>query len=174
MLQTDAHPVVCVTWNDAVAFCKWASAKEGIKYRLPTEAEWEYACRAGTVKPFAFGQMIASGQVNWHTSRTKRPKPVGSFKPNAWGLYDMHGNAWEWCQDWYWEHYYHKSPATDPTGPPENVANSFVPFGKVRIYRGGSWNTFASDCRSANREHFVPNGWGSEIGFRAASSTRSE
>ena len=134
--QTDEHPVVNVSWNDAVAFCKWLSQKEGKTYRLPTEAEWEYACRAGTTTRYYSGDdpetLAKVGNVADAAAKAKFPDwkytikandgyvftaPVGKFKPNAFGLYDMHGNAWQWCADWYGADYYAKSPADDPTGP---------------------------------------------------------
>ena len=134
--QTDEHPVVNVSWNDAVAFCKWLSRKEGKTYRLPTEAEWEYACRAGTTTRYYSGDdpetLAKVGNVADATAKAKFPdwkctikasdgyvftSPVGSFRPNAFGLYDMHGNAWQWCADWYGKEYYATSPADDPTGP---------------------------------------------------------
>jgi formylglycine-generating enzyme required for sulfatase activity len=125
--QGEGHPVVCVSWDDAVAFCGWLSRREGKRYRLPTEAEWEYACRAGTTTPFSFGKTISPDQANYEGSfapgRGKKgicraqTTPVGSFPPNAWGLFDMHGNVWEWCQDWYGHDYYRDSPREDPQGP---------------------------------------------------------
>src|SRR5262249_14127530 len=124
------HPVEGVTWEDAVEFCRLLSFKEreaGRVYRLPTEAEWEYACRAGSTTPFAFGPGASSTQANFsgdHPYEEGAPGPylqstsaVGSYEPNAWGLYDMHGNVWEWCADWYRPDYYASSPAVDPPGP---------------------------------------------------------
>jgi formylglycine-generating enzyme required for sulfatase activity len=159
--QTDEHPVVNLSWNDAVAFCKWLSNKEGKTYRLPTEAEWEYACRAGTTTRYYNGDdpaMLAKvGNVADATFMAKFPEdkggieasdgyvftsPVGSFKPNAFGLYDMHGNAWEWCQDWFGSGYYAKSPTDDPTGPTT---------GSYHVDRGGCWYCKAYRCRSAYR-----------------------
>ena len=118
--QTDEHPVVCMSWNDAVEFCKWLSRKEGKTYRLPTEAEWEYACRAGTTTRYYSGDdpetLAKVGNVADAAAKAKFPEwtwtikasdgyvftaPVGRFKPNAFGLYDMHGNAGQWCADWY-------------------------------------------------------------------------
>jgi formylglycine-generating enzyme required for sulfatase activity len=150
--QTDAHPVVSVSWNDAVAFCKWLSRKEGKTYRLPTEAEWEYACRAGTTTRYYSGDdpetLAKVGNVADATAKARFPDwehtirgsdgyvftaPAGSFKPNAFGLYDMHGNAWQWCSDWFgkgYKEYYATSPANDPTGPGS---------GWGRVVRGGAW-----------------------------------
>ena len=134
--QTDEHPVVNVSWNDAVAFCKWLSKKEDKTYRLPSEAEWEYACRAGTTTRYYSGDdpetLATVGNVADAAAKAQFPdwkwtikandgyvftSPVGKFKPNAFGLYDMHGNAWQWCADWYGADYYTKSPTDDPTGP---------------------------------------------------------
>ena len=141
--------MVNVSWNDAVAFCKWLSRKEGKTYRLPTEAEWEYACRAGTTTRYYSGDdpetLAKVGNVADAAVKAKFPDwkftikandgyvftaPVGKFKPNAFGLYDMHGNAWQWCADWYGPEYYAKSLADDPTGPAS---------GNGRVLRGGSW-----------------------------------
>ena len=159
--QTDEHPVINVSWNDAVEFCKWLSKKESKTYRLPTEAEWEYACRAGTTTRYYSGDdpetLAKVGNVADAAAKAQFPDwkftikandgyvftaPVGKFKPNAFGLYDMHGNAWQWCADWYGAEYYAKSPADDPTGPDT---------GDVRVLRGGSWGSGPDDARSAVR-----------------------
>lgn len=184
--QTDRHPVVNVTWNDAAAFCKWLSHKEEAEYRLPTEAEWEYACRAGTTTHFSQGDnaggLAAVGNVADETARRKLARyqswsytsdrdgyaftaPVGSFRPNAYGLHDMHGNAWEWCADWYDADYYGNSPATDPRGPSK---------GTKRIGRGGSWISRAADCRSANRLKDAPDARIDGGGFRVVRVPSSE
>ncbi len=163
--QTDEHPVVNVTWNDAVAFCRWLSRKEGKTYRLPTEAEWEYACRAGTTTRYHSGHdpetLAKVANVADATAKAKFPvgwgasdgyvftAPVGQFKPNAFGLYDMHGNAWQWCADWYGADYYGKSPVDDPTGPDS---------GTFRVLRGGSWFLGPHFARSAARYRGVPGG----------------
>ena len=146
------YPVERVSWEHAVTFCKKLSAKEGKTYRLPTEAQWEYACRAGTATPFAFGDTISTDQANYKGTSTygNAPQgayrecttPVGTFRPNAWGLYDMHGNVYEWCQDWYAKDAYAKLPRTDPRGPSG---------GKFRVKRGGSWQHDPIRCRSADR-----------------------
>ena len=176
--QTDEHPVVTVSWNDAVAFCKWLGRKEGKTYRLPTEAEWEYACRAGTTTRYSSGDdpetLAKVGNVADATLRAKLPDsvdntikasdgyvftaPVGQFKPNAFGLYDMHGNAWQWCADWYGEDY-GKSPADNPTGPET---------GTERVFRGGSWYNGPNDCRSATRHRSTPGDRDNFTGFRVA------
>jgi formylglycine-generating enzyme required for sulfatase activity len=180
--QTDNHPVVNVTWNDAVAFCKWLSRKEGKTYRLPTEAEWEYACRAGTTTRYSSGDdpetlakvanvadaAFKAKVPDWKYTTIKASdgyvftSPVGLFKPNAFGLYDMHGNAWQWCADrydGYHEEYYAKSPADDPTGPDS---------GDARVLRGGSWHDGPHGARSAARFSFVPVHRSATIGFRVA------
>ena len=171
--QGDSHPVVCVSWNDAVAFCEWLSQKEGKTYRLPTEAEWEYACRAGTTTVFSNGDdprklvEVANILDEAYTEMPPRPQPdlndgyagtapVGSFHPNAFGLYDMHGNAWEWCQDRYDEGYYGHSPDTDPTGPPEGD----------RVTRGGAIDCPPRYCFSANRDRVKASERVGNLGFR--------
>ena len=160
--QTDTHPVVNVTWNDAVAMAAWLGRTEGRRYRLPTEAEWEYAARAGTRTryqngddPLALAEVANSFDTAaapyWprFASHASPPNdgfaftaPVGSFRPNAFGLYDMHGNAWEWVSDWYGEDYYARSPVDDPQGPAD--AN-------VHVRRGGSWHTWPLYLRSSYR-----------------------
>ncbi|MDB5851291.1 MAG: recombination protein RecF [Rhodoferax sp.] len=160
--QTDDHPVVNVTWNDAVALAAWLSRTEGRTYRLPTEAEWEYACRAGTRTRYQNGDdpqaqaqvantFDASAAPYWPRWKKEAltasdgfafTAPVGSFAPNAFGLYDMHGNAWEWVSDWYGEDYYAKSPVDDPQGPVD---------ARVHVRRGGSWHTWALYTRSSFR-----------------------
>ncbi len=177
--QTDDHPVVNVSWNDATAFCRWLSKKEKKAYRLPTEAEWEYACRAGTKTAYHFGDdpegLAKAGNVADATAREKfeawklgiKAKdghaftaPVGKFGANAWGLHDMHGNAWEWCSDWYDSKTYTKEARTDPTGPDS---------GKARVQRGGGWSSAAHRCRSAARVGRDPVSYrGCYLGFRVA------
>ena len=151
----DELPVYQIRPYETVWFCKRLSEmpeekKAGRKYRLPTEAEWEYACRAGTMTPFNFGSQLNGRQANCDGTRpygtdTKRPNlekksPVGTYPANAWGLYDMHGNVWEWCSDWYGE--YPSGSVTDPSGPAR---------GWQRVYRGGDWRVDAVNCRSADR-----------------------
>jgi formylglycine-generating enzyme required for sulfatase activity len=176
--QTDEHPVINVNWNDAAAFCKWLSRKEGKDYRLPTEAEWEYACRAGTKTRYSSGDdpetLAKAGNVPDAAYKAKFPKekytiqasdgyvftaPVGSFKPNAFGLHDMHGNAWQWCADWYGDKYYATSPINDPTGPDS---------GAFRVLRGGSWNDWPVVARSAKRRGHLPVDRSYVTGFRVA------
>jgi len=159
-------PVESISWEDTQAFISKLNQQEGTgKYRLPTEAEWEYACRAGTNGPFYFGRCLSTDQANYdgnyplegcHKGEDRnKTTPVGSFEPNSFGLYDMHGNVWEWCQDWYGD--YPTSAVTDPTGP-EN--------GSYLVLRGGSWGDDAGNCRSANRISGVPIDRSRIIGFR--------
>ena len=161
-VQGGNHPVVNVTWNDALALSRWLTEKEGVRYRLPSEAEWEYAARAGTRTRYHSGNDVQSllkvsnlfdidAAKNWPKWQRyaleghdgfEFTAPVGSFAPNAFGLYDMHGNVWEWCADWYDEHYYAKSPLNDPPGPAS---------GDVRVRRGGSWHTWPFYARASFR-----------------------
>jgi formylglycine-generating enzyme required for sulfatase activity len=177
--QTDEHPVVNVSWNDAVAFTTWLSDKEGIIYRLPTEAEWEYACRAGTTTAYFHGSdcegLAALGNVADATARAKHPEwtdaiaardgfvytaPVGQFRPNAFGLYDMHGNVWEWCRDGYDALTYQQSPGVDPSGPPQAA---------LRVIRGGAWGLRSrEETRSAFRQGRDPSRRATTMGFRVA------
>jgi formylglycine-generating enzyme required for sulfatase activity len=176
--QTDEHPVVNVSWNDAVAFCAWLSKKESKTYRLPTEAQWEYACRAGTTTRYYSGDdpetLAKVGNVADATLKAKIPDwpytikasdgyvftaPVGKFKPNAFGLYDMHGNVWEWCADWYGAEYYAASAADDPKGPAS---------GSGRVIRGGGWDDVAEICRSALRSFSTPGDRFDRLGFRVS------
>jgi formylglycine-generating enzyme required for sulfatase activity len=144
------NPAVDVRWYDAVEFCRKLSDIEGKTYRLPTEAEWEYACRAGTTTQFSFGDSYSSlGDYAWFEGNAFRvgkryAHPVGRKKPNPWGLYDMHGNVWEWCSDYYGEDYYSKSPSVDPMGPPTGTYNCL---------RGGSYYSHVSRLRCSHREH---------------------
>jgi len=142
------NPVESVSWSNAEDFCRKLGQEAGREARLPTEAEWEYACRAGTTTAFSFGDGTSGlGDHAWYSGNSGgKSHPVGQKEPNAWGLYDMHGNVWEWCQDRYDNHYYQATPASDPTGPPG---------GYSRVLRGGSWNYALPDyCRSANRGGF--------------------
>lgn len=165
--QRDDHPVTNVSWNDAVAMAAWLSKQEGVTYRLPTEAEWEYAARTGQRSRYQHGDdpqaltqsantFDAAASANWqrweqHALRGNDgyafTAPVGSFAPNAFGLHDMHGNVWEWVADWYGEDYYARSPVDDPQGPAK---------GNVRVRRGGSWHTWALYARSSYRNWNTP------------------
>jgi formylglycine-generating enzyme required for sulfatase activity len=131
-----------VSWDEATRFCKKLSEKTRQAVRLPTEAEWEYACRAGSKTRFCFGDADDGlGDYAWFGANSgDKTHPVGQKKPNAWGLHDMHGNLWEWCSDWYGE--YAADPATDPTGPTT---------GAGRVLRGGCWGCDAQACRSGTR-----------------------
>ena len=151
----DDLPAERLSWKDAVAFCDKLSENEGKIYRLPTEAQWEYACRAGAAGPFAGPGKI--NEVAWHYGNSKRQThPVAAKKPNDWGLYDMHGNVAEWCSDYYAADY-PDEPVTDPTGPPSGAA---------RVVRGGAWDAFTPGCRSAARLSRSPAHQLKSTGFR--------
>jgi formylglycine-generating enzyme required for sulfatase activity len=130
-------------------------------YRLPTEAEWEYSCRGGasSSRPFHFGNSLSSKQANFHDTALGRTCKVGQYAKNDYGLFDMHGNVWEWCSDWYGEDYYGKSPPRDPQGPSE---------GSLRVIRGGSWTSPCKACRSGNHDRSEPANRNLNLGFRVA------
>ena len=185
--QNENHPVSLVSWFDAIHYCNWLSEQEGLTpaymingndviwnrnangYRLPTEAEWEYACRAGTTTPFNVGWNITSDQANYNAEHPYNGNPggeyraqaieVGSFEPNAWGLYDMHGNVLEWC--WNWDYNsdldYPSRTLTDPLGPSS---------GPHRVLRGGSWYWYGNSVRSARRGSAYGAPIATHIGFR--------
>ena len=170
----DEHPVVFINWPDAEAFCRWLSAKEGKTYRLPTEAEWEKAARGGLEgKKYPWGDAPPDGsQCNFADRQTDfpwsdkniddgfaYPAPVGSFPPNGYGLYDMAGNVWEWCQDWFDWDYYKRSPAGNPTGALSGIDRSI---------RGGSWSNDADTMRCAFRGSIFPVVPSHPRGFRIA------
>jgi formylglycine-generating enzyme required for sulfatase activity len=175
--QGDKLPVEQVSWHDAVEFCARLSHKTGQEYRLPSEVEWEYACRAGSAKPFAFGDTITTDVVNYNGNYTygnaskgeyrARTTPVGTFPPNAFGLYDMHGNVWEWCADTWYDSY----DGAPNDGTPRINDNPFRllhndnPF---RLLRGGSWYYCPDYCRSAYRSYFYPGYDNNDVGFRVA------
>jgi formylglycine-generating enzyme required for sulfatase activity len=174
--QQDDHPVVQVSWNDAVAYCGWLSAQDGKRYRLPTEAEWEFACRAGTTTRYVHGDdpngLATVGNTADRSFKTQRPlgfewgidaddgyvftAPVGRFRPNAFGLFDLTGNVWEWCQD-RWGRTYDAADVTDPTGPA---------FGEYRVQRGGSWDYPPATNRAAFRSNGSPDYRSHFLGFR--------
>ncbi|MEO2029662.1 MAG: formylglycine-generating enzyme family protein [Fuerstiella sp.] len=161
------NPVENVSWDDAVEFCRKlselpAEKSAGYVYRLPTEAEWEYACRAGTTTAYSFGDSKSElGEYAWYRKNSgDTTHPVGGKPPNAWGLYDMHGNVLEWCQDWY--EYYPSGSVTDPTG---------AASGPYRVYRGGSWISRSGYCRSADRYGRAPDYRFSSGGFRVLRSS---
>jgi formylglycine-generating enzyme required for sulfatase activity len=164
--QAEDHPVVCISWNDAVAFCAWLTRQDGQgrRYRLPTETEWECACRAGTTTAYPWGDRIEDGE-GWCNIADQTAKkqfarwtevapwedgyvytsPVGAFRPNNWGLYDMIGNVWEWCADWYGPYPCGDIKRSKILGKPE-----------YRVLRGGSWYDYARGCRAAFRFRIVP------------------
>jgi formylglycine-generating enzyme required for sulfatase activity len=173
--QDDNHPVVCISWNDAQAFKEWLSRSSGKSYRLPTEAEWEYAARSGGKSyKYSWGNGAPSGNIADKSLKRRfsdlaiwdgyddgyvYTAPVGRFQANNLGLYDMTGNVWEWCQDWYGEKYYSESPKDNPQGP-----NS----GTYRVLRGGSWCYFPRLVRAAYRFWGGPGSRDFTSGFRLA------
>lgn len=168
-----ANPVEQVSWDDVQTFLDRLNALvPGLAAGLPTEAQWENACRAGATPPFSFGKNITPEQVNYDGNNPyadgmeglfrKRTVPVKSLPPNPWGLYEMHGNVREWCADWYGD--YPQGPQTDPSGAPEGV---------YRALRGGSWVNYGQNCRAAYRSRYEPGYRGSTIGFRLAPGQRS-
>jgi formylglycine-generating enzyme required for sulfatase activity len=169
-VQADANnPAVYVSWDEAVEFCSKLSQLEGMTYRLPTEAEWEYACRAGTTSRFSFGDVDSSlGDYAWYNDNADKAgqdyaHPVGRKKPNPWGLYDMHGNIFEWCSDYYDENYYSSSLSVDPNGPP---------LGTSRSLRGGSWDNDADYLRCSYRSGYRVKR-GLLVGFRVVAEGRA-
>ena len=191
-VQDERHPVVCVSWNDATAFCDWLSSKSNKKYTLPSEAQWEYACRAGTNTAYCWGNDPDSGR-GWcnasdQSAKTKNSNweyfnwddgyfytsPAKTFKRNNFGLYDMHGNVWEWCLDWYGSGYYQNSSGSNPKGPAQGDNVSYTVDGikwegGARVLRGGSWGDGPGDCRSANRNGSNPAHRYDHLGFRVVS-----
>ena len=179
--QTDDHPVVLVTWNDAAAFCTWLGKQTRRNVRLPTEAEWEYACRAGTRSAYCWGSGAEAGkgwlngadetgrmEFGWTTplkwaDGAAFTSPVGKYRPNAFGLYDMHGNAWEWCGDRYDADYYAGGHNVDPAG---------ATGVQTRVVRGGAWSCHPKYCRSAFRGRYLPDHLDDSFGFRVAVDAR--
>jgi len=161
------RPVEKVTFFDATAYCAAVTQRErnaghlpaGYEYRLPSEAEWEYACRAGTTNQFSFGDdSTMADQFAWTAENSEATThPVGLKRPNPWGLYDMHGNVWEWCLDWF--AVYPAAPLTDPTGPSSS---------KFKLFKGGGWNQSVDYARSANRFMMSPSNGIHFVGFRVA------
>ncbi|MFM7291384.1 MAG: formylglycine-generating enzyme family protein, partial [Planctomycetia bacterium] len=163
----DDLPVEQVSWDDAVEFCRKLSAlpeerQMGRVYRLPTEAEWEYACRAGTTTQHMFGNEESGlGEYAWFGNNAGgQTHAVGQKKPNAWGLYDVHGNVWEWVNDWYGN--YGSGAVADPQGPSSGASD--------RVIRGGCWDNSAGLCRSALRLRLDPSRRDYDLGFRLALS----
>ena len=151
-----SRPIMKVSWFDATTYAQWLNDITGEDFRLPTEAEWEYACRAGTKTDYSFGEKITEEQANFDRSNN-RTMPVGSYQPNPFGLYEMHGNVWEWCADWYDR--YPTGKVKDPMGPDN---------GKYRVLRGGSWFVNAGLTRSTSRTCDEPGERDHSRGFRLA------
>jgi formylglycine-generating enzyme required for sulfatase activity len=163
--KADKNPVEQMRWSDAVKYCNARSKAEGLEpcydldtwkcnfaangYRLPTEAEWEYACRSGTTTAYSFGDDASKLKAYaWYEDNSgEKPRPVGQKPPNPWGLFDMHGNVWEWCNDFYKVDYYQESPKENPRGPET---------GETKVLRGGAWKFSAESCRSAYRYNENP------------------
>ncbi|MCH2208562.1 MAG: formylglycine-generating enzyme family protein [Lentisphaerales bacterium] len=189
--QDDSHPVVGISWNDAKAFCNWLSKKEGKKYRLPTEAEWEYVCRAGTSTFFSFGDKVRNtihSKANianvelekkypdlvlrqWFLDVNKEPgdkhlytAPVASYPANKWGVHDMHGNVWEWCEDYYQQFFYKQFSKKTATNPVSKTKQSDA--AELRVVRGGSWYNQPLLCRSAARGFYDAPMASVYVGFR--------
>ena len=164
----DKLPVESVSWDNAVEFCERLSRKTKRKYRLPSEAEWEYACRAGTTTPFYFGETITTDLVNYDGNYTyagapkgeycQKTTPVGQFPPNGFGLYDMHGQVWEWCAD-HWHNSYDGAPKDATIWLSSDEAN-------YKLLRGGSWYNYPELCRCANRDFNRRAVFNNLIGFR--------
>jgi len=164
----DNRPVEQVSWEDATAFCATATELTGCVVRLPTEAEWEYACRAGTTTHFHYGDAPDATRINYNAKETwngsaegefrEQTTALGTFPANPWGLWDCHGNVWEWCQDWYDEGYYGRSPDSDPECQDGEQM--------YRVLRGGSWLDYSVDCRAASRNWGEPGSCGNYFGFR--------
>ena len=153
------HPVVGISWGNAVAYCEWLSEQTGWRYSLPSEAEWEYACRAGSDTRYCFGDNERQlDEYAWYSGNAgRKTHPIGEKLPNQWQLFDMHGNVWEWMRDWYGS--YSKEAQRNPSGPET---------GSNRVIRGGGWSYVAVYCRSAYRGRLNPGGRRSSLGFRLA------
>ena len=159
----DNHPIVKVSWHDAVAYCDWLSEKLGGLYRLPTEAEWEYAARGGKKSTgYKYSGSQSAYTVGWIKDNANgKTHAVAQKKANELGLYDMTGNVWEWCADWYDENYYANSPSSNPNGPSS---------GAIRVLRGGGWGYSAAGSCVANRSYDFPSNRNSFRGFRVVLS----
>jgi len=160
------QPVENVSWEDVQVFIRTLNGEDGEQYRLPTEAEWEYACRAGSAGAYCFGNNSDQlGQYAWYEANAGgQTQPVGQLQPNAWGLYDMHGNIYEWVHDWYGK--YPAGAVTDPRGPSRPTLDP------DRVNRGGSWDHDAWGCRSARRGRLTPNSRRDNLGFRLLRTLR--
>ena len=155
--------MINVSWEDAVAYAEWLSAQTGERYRLPSEAEWEYAARAGSATKYSWGNEIGHNRANCNACGSQwdgeKTAPVGSFGPNAWGLHDMHGNLWEWVQD-CWNDNYQGAPADGSAWTSGDC--------EIRVLRGGSWINQPGYLRAAFRNWFTTGGGASALGFRVA------
>jgi formylglycine-generating enzyme required for sulfatase activity len=169
--EHDRRPVESVSWFDAQEFCRRLSRRTGKTYALPSESQWEYACRAGTTTPYAFGTTLSQRQANVASSGTTE---VGSFPANAWGLHDMHGNVWEWCLD-HWHSGYEGAPVdgsawlstTEQQNPSStNPVKGLIDDLEPRLLRGGSWYLIPGACRSASRYRLRPDYAFNAVGFR--------
>jgi formylglycine-generating enzyme required for sulfatase activity len=168
--DSDQRPVERVTWLDAMEFCHRLSQRTGRHYTLPSEAQWEYACRAGSTMPFAFGATLTDQLANYDATTTygdgpkgeyrEQTTPVGMFAANAWGLHDMHGNVWEWCLD-HWHDSYEGAPSDGSASLTPSASEE-----EQRLLRGGSWSDFPRFCRSASRDHDQPVNAYNDVGFR--------
>jgi formylglycine-generating enzyme len=157
------RPVEQVSWDECVSFCSRLGEVDGLRVCLPTEEVWEYACRAGTATQFHFGEALSAAQANFDVDHMHRREkgwgtwwgttPVDRFPPNPWGLYDLHGNVWEWCQDWY-------------EGFPSSLPDVFPPHGPFRGLRGGGWNAAPAHCRAGRRNRGTPGSGFHAFGFR--------
>jgi formylglycine-generating enzyme required for sulfatase activity len=168
----DRRPVIGVSWEDARSYIDWLNRRLGLAdrpdaYRLPSEAEWEFACRAGTTTSFSFGDAVSTAQANFNGDtcdggeNRRKTTPVGAFPPNPFGLHDMHGNVWEWCED-AWNADY------SGTGRPDDGSAWSSGITSRRVVRGGSWKSGALELRSASRSSYSPIDRGDNIGFRLA------
>ncbi|MCR5162727.1 MAG: formylglycine-generating enzyme family protein [Thermoguttaceae bacterium] len=185
------YPMYYLTWNDCQRFCETLSGMTGLEISLPTEAQWEYACRAGSTAPFSFGWKLNGTEANCNGTTPygtteegpylEETTPVKSYEPNAWGLYDMHGNVDEWCREWFDDHYYYtQSASVDPAGPDDCdfiinrdgrwiIINEFLKCRRENdshVSRGGGWDSKAESCRAASRNRFPTNYRGDSMGFR--------
>jgi formylglycine-generating enzyme required for sulfatase activity len=166
--KLDRQPAAMVSWEDAQTYVTWLSQKTGCKYRLLSEAEWEYCCRAGTSSSYAFGNSMAPSRARHSATKLASrlpPHSVGEFPPNAWGLHDMHGLVWEWCQDTYQSSY--------RSAPGDGTASERSGKKRSRVARGGSWKSTPAELRSASRNNFRPDDIKNDLGFRVARDLRN-
>ncbi|NOQ30518.1 MAG: SUMF1/EgtB/PvdO family nonheme iron enzyme [Helicobacteraceae bacterium] len=181
------NPVINVNWTDAVEYCKWIRKKTGKKFKLPSEAEWEYACKAGTTTDFSFGDDSSKlGEYAWYDENAFKIETdmrqygvnhVGKKKPNPWGLYDMHGNVWEWCEDWHIDHnldHYAKKGAKGDYDANYDGLSEIVKEKKYKVLRGGSWDFDANYCFSSFHNQSIPTQKSVNIGFRVVIQLANE